>query len=689
MKTPPFLLSAVVLFWGWQSHLLVPAALMALVIESPRWLKARWDFSDEDFNRIWTFCALLALAATVYAFSMNEGPANFSGFFRHPDLKTERGIGTSTARTAALVLRWLPMIFFLFLSAQLFSSREGIPLQTISLLLRRRWKQAKKRGERLVEPRPVNVSYPYFALCLVSASVHASEDTTFFWGMAVLAGWALWPHRARRLAVWTTALAACIVLGFFGQGGINRLRGYMEGLNPQWLLNWSRKGTDSRESKTALGQIGRIKTSSRIVIRLEPREREHPPTLLREASYRAYKGASWHAGTTHEDFDAVIGQQDAFLLVPGKTNTSSVKIASYLDSGRGLVPLPTGCGRIENLPVWGMKKNSLGAVFAEGPGLVIFDARYGPGATIDSPPDAKEDLTVPAFETNALVQIINEFRLAGESREATLRKVTALFDSHFSYSLWQESSGIVRTNESPLSRFLLKTRKGHCEFFATATVLLLRELNIPARYAVGYAVHEASGHKYVVRQRDAHAWCLVWNPRNGIWDDFDTTPGVWMAAEAEAKSPFEFLSDAWSRFTFELARLRWGQTNLRQYILYGLIPILGILLYQIITRGRRKRQVGLKQAEDSFIPPGLDSEFYAIERRLAQRGLVRDPSEPLKLWLERVLEGQSSGTHKTALQQLLRLHYQYRFDPNGLPSSQRQELRRKTTECLEGIGGSA
>ena len=218
MKTPPFLLSAVVLFWGWQSHLLIPATLMAAVIESPRWLKARWDFSDEDFNRIWTFCALLALAATVYAFSMNEGPANFSGFFKHPDLKTERGIGTSTARTAALVLRWLPMIFFLFLNAQLFSTREGIPLQTISLILRRRWKQAKKRGLQLVEPRPVNVSYPYFALCLVSATVHASEDTTFFWGMALLGTWALWPHRARAFPVWATAMGACIILGFFGQG---------------------------------------------------------------------------------------------------------------------------------------------------------------------------------------------------------------------------------------------------------------------------------------------------------------------------------------------------------------------------------------------------------------------------------------------------------------------------------------
>ena len=65
-----------------------------------------------------------------------------------------------------------------------------------------------------------------------------------------------------------------------------------------------------------------------------------------------------------------------------------------------------------------------------------------------------------------------------------------------------------------MSRFLLRTRSGHCEYFATATVLLLRQLGIPARYAVGYAVHEATGRKYVVRQRDAHAWCLVWNPNS-------------------------------------------------------------------------------------------------------------------------------------------------------------------------------
>src|SRR5437016_2922170 len=98
MKTPPLLLGAALLFWGWQSGFLVVAALMAAVVESPRWIEARWDFSNEDFRRIWTFCTLLLLATAVFAFTTNEGPANFRGFFQNPNLHTERSAGVTTAR---------------------------------------------------------------------------------------------------------------------------------------------------------------------------------------------------------------------------------------------------------------------------------------------------------------------------------------------------------------------------------------------------------------------------------------------------------------------------------------------------------------------------------------------------------------------------------------------------------------
>src|SRR5882672_6087684 len=114
MKPPPLLMGVALVFWGWQSGLLIPGVLMACVIESPRLIQTRWDFSDDDFRRIWKFCALLLLAAAVYAFAAHEGPSNFTGMFQHPNLRTERNAGLSTARTMASIIRWLPMIFFLF-----------------------------------------------------------------------------------------------------------------------------------------------------------------------------------------------------------------------------------------------------------------------------------------------------------------------------------------------------------------------------------------------------------------------------------------------------------------------------------------------------------------------------------------------------------------------------------------------
>ncbi len=214
-------------------------------------------------------------------------------------------------------------------------------------------------------------------------------------------------------------------------------------------------------------------------------------------------------------------------------------------------------------------------------------------------------------------------------------------------------------------------------------MLLLRQLRIPARYAVGYAVHEASGRKFVVRQRDAHAWCLVWNPASGTWQDFDTTPASWVQAEAARASPAQFLSDCWSRMVFEIAKFRWGQTQLRQYLLWGLVPVLGLLLYQIIFRSRRQRRVQKQdEAGGGAAWPGMDSEFYQVERRLVERGAARQPGELLSAWLVRVSADPALADLRNRLQELLQLHYRYRFDPDGLSPGQREALRREANGCL-------
>ena len=71
MKPPPFLIGATLLFWGWQSDLLIPGAIMALAFEGGRWVKVRWAFTNEDFTRIWVFCTFLFLATvTISPFSI-------------------------------------------------------------------------------------------------------------------------------------------------------------------------------------------------------------------------------------------------------------------------------------------------------------------------------------------------------------------------------------------------------------------------------------------------------------------------------------------------------------------------------------------------------------------------------------------------------------------------------------------
>src|SRR5262250_1005443 len=63
MKTPPMLIGAALLVWGWLTGFVVFSIIMTLILEGSRLIRARWDLSNDDFRRIWVFCTLLFLAA--------------------------------------------------------------------------------------------------------------------------------------------------------------------------------------------------------------------------------------------------------------------------------------------------------------------------------------------------------------------------------------------------------------------------------------------------------------------------------------------------------------------------------------------------------------------------------------------------------------------------------------------------
>ncbi len=692
MKTPPFLVGATLIFWGWQTGFFIVGAAMALVLEGARFFKARWELSEEDFSRIWTFCSLLFLATGAYGFAASNGPANVGGLFTPGSFSPQNNVGTTATKTAVLMIRWVPMCFFLFVAAQAYCNREGIPLEAISLILRRRRRQAKLAGRSLPPSPEVDIAYPYFIASLFAASGHpATEKNEFFGGLCVLAAWGLWSQRSRRFSwrAWGMAMAVALSLAFAGQHGLVRLKQAFDQYTPPWLSLMAHPKFDPSGSRTEIGQLGRIKTSGFIVIHLETTNGIAPP-YLREAAYQTYRSGVWHVAASSNDFSPVPEvplYSEQWPLVTGKSRPNLVNIACYLPGGRSVLPLPPGSSLLDQLPAYVLQKNSVGAVRADGPGLVIFNAHYGLGAQIDSPPDTNQDLEVAEMEKPALDEIIAGLHLEGASRDDKLEAVSRFFGNGFTYSLWQEPSAQKSTNNTAIGRFLLNTRSGHCEYFATATVLLLRELGIPARYTVGYAVHEQSGNKFVVRQSDAHAWCRVWNDRTKIWDDLDTTPGVWFETERHQRSAFQFISDGWSRLLFEFSKFRWGQSHLRQYIFWFLIPVLALLLYQIIFRSNRRRAgEKLKNARDAASWPGLDSEFYQLEQKLAQRGLPRPTHEPLSEWLRRTASDPHFSEFETSLRSIVRLHYRHRFDPQGLAEDDRESLRREVSLCLSKLG---
>ncbi len=84
-----------------------------------------------------------------------------------------------------------------------------------------------------------------------------------------------------------------------------------------------------------------------------------------------------------------------------------------------------------------------------------------------------------------------------------------------------------KPGDDPLAHFLFETRGGHCEYFASSMVIMLRTLGIPSREVNGFLPGEYNdlGGDYIVRASDAHSWVEVYFPGMD-WQVFDPTPAI-------------------------------------------------------------------------------------------------------------------------------------------------------------------
>ena len=694
MTGPPrLLLGAALLFWGGMNERAVPALACALLLEGAHWTRIRWDFKERSYLNGWRLSVLLLLLAMVLMVVQGEG-----------------------RNAMAKVFSWLPVILLPLQFVQSFGLSRTTTLGTFSMMVRRRRDHALKYGLPFREVR-FSFGHVYFCGILLAASLgELASSAAFFPGLMILVSWAVvvaggWSLRRIGLAL-PFALLLVALGGWGGQVGMSALyhyvtRGRFPGEGEMAL----------RERQTALGSLGKIKQSPEIKWRLIP-EQGQLPKLIRVASYATYLSTTWQvnllpapAKNFNDDFQPVRTRtnpanpedpDDQYHIAPPAPVDFDAAIDSSLPRFRlrgslpkdgGLLPLPAETAALHRFAVGeNFKRNSFGTFRAE-PSQPVSDASVvwgGNFATEREPWESvgdlevngqkvriEPDLQIPKREAAMLNEVAAEIGL--HEATTTGEKIALLqrhFIGNFQYTRynrvpkdleeWSREDKGVRgfvKEESPtlLGTFLQYTKAGHCEFFATASALLLREAGVPTRYVTGFAVMEMdpeSG-EALVRGTHAHAWCRAWDEASQSWIDVDLTPPSWAEMEVPQASRFQALSD-WIQLRREdLLVWRDKPGNMTIVTAVLLTPLLIGLAYIGRNLWRSRSRVNDEKARRVVTTLPV-TPLSALEKPARKLLGERPPGMPLGPWL-----GQLSPRlpQPGLLLQALELHQRLRFDP--------------------------
>jgi transglutaminase-like putative cysteine protease len=135
----------------------------------------------------------------------------------------------------------------------------------------------------------------------------------------------------------------------------------------------------------------------------------------------------------------------------------------------------------------------------------------------------RRNLALPDASSPRARELAAAWQLADPDPQRLVQKALALFAAgDFTYTLQPPLLG-----EQPVDDFLFTTRRGFCEHYAAAFVVLMRAAGVPARVVTGYQGGELNPVDgfVVVRQSDAHAWAEVWLAGRG-WTRVDPTAAV-------------------------------------------------------------------------------------------------------------------------------------------------------------------
>lgn len=262
-----------------------------------------------------------------------------------------------------------------------------------------------------------------------------------------------------------------------------------------------------------------------------------------------------------------------------------------------------------------------------------------------------------------------------------------------------------RKGQEPVEDFLFRRKEGHCEYYASSMVLLLRTLGIPCRLVTGFRAGEWNpvGAFYQVRQRHAHAWPEVYFGSDVGWVTMDPTPGGEAPTLASAFRSFghliDYLKYQWVTMVVtynsrdQAGVLRWArdlldrQTGRLERLLttdlgggvsawaVGLLLIGGALMGLLLRRSVRGRG-----------PPRMDRvrvRFYRdLLQLLSRRGFQRRRGETPMEFVRRVQLTGGSGWGPAI--PVTEAYYRVRFGGYSLSPEEEARVRGEVARLRVG-----
>ena len=119
-----------------------------------------------------------------------------------------------------------------------------------------------------------------------------------------------------------------------------------------------------------------------------------------------------------------------------------------------------------------------------------------------------------------------------ENKATRYEKAKAI-ESYFAangFTYETKNVAVPDEDQDYVDQFLFESKKGYCDNFSTSMIVLLRSLDIPARWVKGYTqgdfikVLDDDAKLYEVKNSNAHSWVEVYFPGIG-WVPFEPTQG--------------------------------------------------------------------------------------------------------------------------------------------------------------------